>query len=52
MEALRKGVQDGVAAGPNFEIDVNAIDGDQPWFVDRPDLTQMVLEELQHFPES
>jgi hypothetical protein len=52
MEVLRKGVRDGVAAGPRLEKDVDVIDGDQPWFVDRPDLTQMVLEELQHFPET
>mmetsp|Transcript_23033 Transcript_23033/g.54378 ORF Transcript_23033/g.54378 Transcript_23033/m.54378 type:complete len:363 (+) Transcript_23033:52-1140(+) len=51
MEALRKGVRDGVAAGPGLERDVEVIDGDTPWFVDRPDLTRRVLEELQHFPE-
>lgn len=52
MEALRKGVRDGVAAGPALEPDVDVIDGDTPWFVDRPDLTERVLKELQHFPET
>lgn len=52
MEALRKGVRDGVAAGPRLEPDVDVIDGDPPWFVHRPDLTRRVLKELQHFPET
>ena len=42
MEALRKGVRDGVAAGPRLEPSVEVIEGDQPWFVDRPDLTKRV----------
>jgi hypothetical protein len=82
MEALRKGIRDGVAAGPRLEDVVEVIEGDQPvrffgdvcffcfrpffvpqhlctlflgysqWFIDRPDLTQRVLEELQHYPET
>jgi len=53
-EALRKGVRDGVNApgGPRFEEDIEVIEGNRPWFVDRPDLTQRVLDELQHFPET
>lgn len=52
MEALRKGVRDGVAAGPRLEGDVDVIDGEQPWFIDRPDLTERVLRELQPYPEA
>jgi hypothetical protein len=50
MEALRKGIHDGVAAGPKLEEPVEVIEGDQPWFIDRPDLTQRVLKQLQHYP--
>eukprot|EP00536_Pseudo-nitzschia_multiseries_P008952 jgi/Psemu1/66768/estExt_Genemark1.C_2380036 len=52
METLRKAIRDGVAAGPRLEPDVEVIDGDTPWFIDRPDLTKRVLEELQHYPEA
>lgn len=52
MQALRKGVHDGLKAGPRLESYVDVIDGDQPWFIDREDLTQRVLEELQHYPET
>jgi hypothetical protein len=52
MEALQRGVREGVAKGPQLEPVVEVIEGDQPWFIDRPDLTQRVLEELQHYPET
>jgi hypothetical protein len=52
MEALRSGIRDGVAEGPSLEPVVEVIEGDQPWFIDRPDLTQRVLKELQHYPET
>jgi len=51
MEALREGIRKGVEDGPGVEGDVEVIEGLQPWFIDRPDLTQRVLNELQHFPE-
>jgi hypothetical protein len=52
MEALRQGIQHGLAKGPRLEQTVEVIEGQQPWFIDRPDLTQRVLKELQHFPET
>jgi hypothetical protein len=42
MEALRQGIRDGLEKGPELEPVVEVIDGDQPWFIDRPDLTQRV----------
>jgi hypothetical protein len=42
MGALRQGIKDGLAAGPREEIDLQIIHGDNPWFIDRPDLTQRV----------
>jgi hypothetical protein len=42
MEALRQGIQDGLAAGPREEHALPAITGNRPWFIDRPDLTQRV----------
>ncbi|KAG7374256.1 hypothetical protein IV203_013351 [Nitzschia inconspicua] len=53
MEALRQGIREGVEKGPSEEAVIQEIVGDHPpWFVDRPDLTKRVLEELQHFPET
>ena len=52
MEALRQGVRDGLEAGPREEHYIPAIHGSRPWFIDRPDLTRRVLEELQTFPEA
>lgn len=52
MEALRQGIRDGVAKGPRLEGSLEVIEGGQPWFIDRPDLTKRVLKELQHFPET
>jgi hypothetical protein len=34
------------STGPEGNIDV--VDGGQPIFIDRPDLTRRVLEELHH----
>jgi hypothetical protein len=42
MEVLREGIREGVAAGPSLEVQINAIGGIRPWFIDRPDLTQRV----------
>jgi hypothetical protein len=43
MEALRQGIHDGLEAGPQLESSIEVIEGDhQPWFIDRPDLTQRV----------
>jgi len=52
MEALRQGIHDGLAEGPREEYYIAAITGDRPWFIDRPDLTKRVLNELHHFPET
>jgi hypothetical protein len=41
-EALRAGIHDGLAKGPRDEVHINAINGDRPWFIDRPDLTTRV----------
>ena len=46
MEDLRKAIREGVAKGPRLETHINAITEPRPWFIDRPDLTQRVLEEL------
>jgi hypothetical protein len=45
MEALRKGIQDGLAKGPRYESGITAINGEQPWFIDRPDLTARVSKD-------
>jgi hypothetical protein len=37
--------------GPREEEHYEAIAGQRPWFIDRPDLMTRVLKELQHFPE-
>jgi hypothetical protein len=37
--------------GPREEEHSEAIAGQRPWFIDRPDLMRRVLKELQHFPE-
>ena len=42
MEALRQGIKDGLEAGPREERDIEVIHGENPWFIDRPDLTQRV----------
>lgn len=51
MEDLRQAIREGVAKGPRLESHITAITEPRPWFIDRPDLTQRVLEELQHYPE-
>jgi hypothetical protein len=51
MEDLRQAIREGVAKGPRLESLINAITEPRPWFIDRPDLTQRVLEELQEYPE-
>jgi hypothetical protein len=51
MEDLRRAIREGVAKGPRLETHISAITEPRPWFIDRPDLTQRVLEELQEYPE-
>ena len=51
MVALRKGIREGVAtARPEHPVEV--IEGDTPLFIDRPDLTRRVLEELKPLHEA
>ena len=53
MEDLRQGIRDGLRNGPRTEHDIEVIETVQPsWFIDRPDLTQRVLKELQLYPET
>jgi len=53
MVALRQGVRDGLAKGPRTEVDIDVIETPLPsWFIDRPDLTKRVLDELQLYPET
>lgn len=53
MEALRQGIRDGLAKGPRTEAQIEVIDTVEPsWFIDRPDLTKRVLNELQLYPET
>lgn len=52
MEDLRQAIRKGVEEGPRLEAEINAITEPRPWFIDRKDLTQRVLEELQHYPEA
>ena len=51
MEALRGGIEYGLAEGPRLEEHYDAVGGLRPWFIDRPDLMTRVLKELQTFPE-
>jgi len=51
MEDLRRAIREGVEKGPRLESHINAITEPRPWFIDRPDLTQRVLDELQDLPE-
>lgn len=52
MVALRKGIQDGLAAGPKEEYYIPVIGGQRPWFISRPDLTKRVLTELHQYPQA
>ncbi len=52
METLRQAIRDGLVKGPREESYIPAITGLRPWFIDRPDLTKLVLEELHHYPET
>lgn len=52
MNDLRKAIREGVEAGPRLEKHISAITDPRPWFIDRPDLTKRVLDELQHYPEA
>lgn len=51
MEDLRRAIREGVEKGPRLEKEINAITEPRPWFIDRPDLTKRVLDELQEYPE-
>lgn len=52
MVALRKGIEDGLKKGPREEKDIPVIHGLNPWFIDRPDLTKRVLNEMQDYTET
>lgn len=42
-EALQEGIHGGLERGEHrFESAVEVIEGDRPWFIDRPDLTKKV----------
>lgn len=49
-EALRKGIRDGLPTA-RHENKLECIDGPQALFIDRPDLTNRVLSELQNYAE-
>jgi len=51
MEDLRQAIREGVEQGPRLENHIDAITEPRPWFIDRPDLTKRVLDELQEYPE-
>lgn len=51
MSDLRQAIREGVAKGPRFERRIAAISEPRPWFIDRPDLSKRVIDELQHYPE-
>jgi hypothetical protein len=53
MADLRRGIRDGIEAGPGEEGTVDVIGGPhRPWFIEREDLTQRVLTELQPYAEA
>lgn len=52
MVDLRRAIKEGVAKGPRLESHINAITEPRPWFIDRPDLTRRVLNELETYPEA
>mmetsp|Transcript_21152 Transcript_21152/g.43528 ORF Transcript_21152/g.43528 Transcript_21152/m.43528 type:complete len:394 (-) Transcript_21152:155-1336(-) len=52
MVDLRQAIREGVEKGPRLETHINAITEPRPWFIDRPDLTKRVLDELQEYPEA
>lgn len=52
MKDLRQAIRSGVEEGPRLESYIDAITEPRPWFIDRPDLTKRVLQELQHYPEA
>jgi len=51
VEDMRRAIREGVAKGPRLESHINAITEPRPWFIDRPDLTKRVLDELQQYSE-
>ena len=52
LGALQKGIRDGLATAGE-EPRINVIESPlAPWFIKREDLTQRVLDELQHYPET
>lgn len=53
MQALLRGIREGVEAGPGEEGTIDVIGGPhKPWFIQREDLTRRVLEELQPYSEA
>mmetsp|Transcript_20696 Transcript_20696/g.26717 ORF Transcript_20696/g.26717 Transcript_20696/m.26717 type:complete len:365 (-) Transcript_20696:91-1185(-) len=51
LGALQQGIRDGLPTA-GLERDVQIIDGPQALFVNRPDLTDRVLNELKHYAET
>ena len=53
MVDLRQAIQDGLAAGPNVEKEIEVIETEQPsWFIERPELLKRVVDEMHMFPET
>ena len=51
LRDLQKGIHDGLE-NPSFEDQNQVIQGPQPWFIHRPDLTNRVLNELHEYVEA
>lgn len=51
LAALQQGIRDGYATA-RYETEVEVINGNRALFVDRPDLTQRVLQELRNYAET
>jgi len=51
LGALQQGIKEGLPDA-SYEYKVNIIDGPRAKFVNRPDLTQRVLQELKHYAET
>lgn len=53
MVDLRQAIHDGLHAGPREEKPIKCVDTEEPsWFIDRPDLLDHVVDEMQSIPET
>mmetsp|Transcript_69066 Transcript_69066/g.200407 ORF Transcript_69066/g.200407 Transcript_69066/m.200407 type:complete len:349 (+) Transcript_69066:92-1138(+) len=53
MEDLREAIRQGLEKGPRTEKKIDVIDTAEPsWFIDRPDMTNRVLHEMQPYVET